>query len=140
MEEFESMPMQDGGIVTGVLIGVLLLALVLYVFISLCYGKIFEKAGRPFWAGFIPIYNNIVILEIVGRPVWWIVLLIIPFTAIVALPAVLIDLSRSYGKSDSVWLAAMISFAIFLLPVMAFSSDIKYVGPAAAGDGSGTGF
>ena len=40
--------------------------------------KIFTKAGQPGWASIIPIYNIIVLLKIVNRPVWWIILLLIP--------------------------------------------------------------
>ncbi|HNR38904.1 MAG TPA: DUF5684 domain-containing protein, partial [Acidobacteriota bacterium] len=46
--------------------------------------KIFVKAGKPGWAAIVPIYNIIVLLEVVGRPLWWIVLLIIPCVNIVA--------------------------------------------------------
>lgn len=139
MEEFESMPMEDGGMLAAFGIGVFLFIIAAYLLIGFCYGKLFQKAGKPLWAGFVPVYNTIVLLEIVGRPAWWVVLILFPITAIIALPAVLIDLSKSFGKNDSVWQAAMVSFALFLIPVMAFSSEFKYVGPAAAGDGSGTG-
>ena len=34
--------------------------------------KIFAKAGKPGWACIVPIYSTIVLLEIVGKPLWWI--------------------------------------------------------------------
>src|SRR5207247_3757401 len=40
--------------------------------------KIFVKAGEPGWAAIVPIYNLIVILKIVGKPLWWIILFLIP--------------------------------------------------------------
>ena len=40
--------------------------------------KVFTKAGKPGWASLIPIYNMIVLLDIAGKPAWWIVLFIIP--------------------------------------------------------------
>ena len=30
--------------------------------------KVFQKAGKPGWVAIVPIYNLIVLLEIVGRP------------------------------------------------------------------------
>ena len=36
--------------------------------------KIFTKAGKPGWASIVPIYNIIVLLEIVGKP-WWYLLI-----------------------------------------------------------------
>ena len=44
------------------------------LFYCVCFWKIFSKAGQPGWAAFIPIYNTVVLLQIVGRPVWWVVL------------------------------------------------------------------
>ena len=37
-------------------------------------GKLFEKAGKPMWIGWVPVYNVVTMLELVGRPIWWIVL------------------------------------------------------------------
>lgn len=139
MEEFESMPMQDGGLFAAFGIGMFLFVVVIYLFVGFCYGKLFEKAGRPLWTGFVPIYNYVVMLEIVGRPVWWVVLMLIPLVNFIIAIIVSIDLAKSYGK-DTLWGILLVLFSIVMLPVMAFSSDIKYVGPAAAGDGSGTGF
>ena len=31
--------------------------------------KMFAKAGKPGWAAIVPIYNIIVLLEIVGKPI-----------------------------------------------------------------------
>jgi hypothetical protein len=45
--------------------------------------KIFAKANKPGWAAIIPIYNMIVLLEVVGRPFWWILLKLIPCVNIV---------------------------------------------------------
>ena len=36
------------------------------------------KAGQPGWAGLIPIYNLYILLQIAGRPGWWILLCLIP--------------------------------------------------------------
>ena len=44
--------------------------------------KIFSKAGQPGWASIVPIYNYIVWCKIVGRPTWWVLLLLIAFESI----------------------------------------------------------
>ena len=73
-------PSSGGGRIIAALFGGVLfivwLAVIVLVFVSLW--KLFEKAGKPGWAGIVPIYNAIVLLEIVGRPLWWIVLLLVP--------------------------------------------------------------
>ena len=53
--------------------------------------KVFAKAGQPGWAAIVPIYNAIVLLQIIGRPLWWIVLLMIPLVNVVVGILVCID-------------------------------------------------
>ena len=57
------------------LTGFLSLALIVLMLVSIW--KIYEKAGKPGWAAIVPIYNLIVLLEIVRKPLWWIILLLI---------------------------------------------------------------
>src|ERR1700748_439146 len=52
--------------------------LIISVIMIIAHWKIFEKAGKPGWAAIIPIYNIIVLLEIIGKPVWWIIMFLIP--------------------------------------------------------------
>ncbi|RPI67538.1 MAG: signal peptidase I [Ignavibacteriae bacterium] len=127
--------MEDTGLLAALGIGYILFMLLIYLFAGFCIGKMFEKAGKPLWAGFVPIYNYIVMLEIVGRPTWWIILLLIPPVNIVVGIILAIDIAKSYGK-DTLWGILLILFSVVVLPIMAFSSDIRYVGPAAAGEGN----
>ena len=128
-------PMDDGALMAfGA--GYILFMIVAWAFYGFCMGKVFEKAGKPMWAGFVPLYNYIVMLEIVGRPIWWFILLLIPFVNFVVLIILMMDMAKSFGK-DAVFGILLFLFSFIMLPVMAFSSDIKYVGPAAA-EGGGT--
>ena len=56
--------------------------------------KLFEKAGKPGWAAIIPIYNVVVILEMVGKPVWWIVLFIVPIANFVVAFLIAVELAK----------------------------------------------
>ncbi len=118
---------------SGVGVGIFfaLLSIVFYLFYGYCYGRIFQKAGRPLWEGFIPIYNYYVALKIVGRPGWWLILYIIPIVNIVITVIVYYDLARSFGKGVGFTLGLFLLWFIFL-PILAFS-DARYVGPAAGG-------
>jgi len=102
---------------------------------GLAFYGIFTKAGKPGWAGFIPIYNTIVMLEVVGRPVWWIFLLFIPFVNLVIWIIVAIDLAKSFGKSTG-YAVGMILIPVIFYPMLAFGSA-QYQGPAAAPGGGG---
>jgi uncharacterized membrane protein YoaK (UPF0700 family) len=103
------------------------LAVMVLVFVSLW--KIFEKAGKPGWAGIVPIYNAIVLLEIVGRPLWWIVLLLLPCVGFVVGILLCIDLAKAFGQSPAFGIGlALLPFIFF--PMLAFG-DARYVGPVA---------
>jgi hypothetical protein len=119
-----------GGLIGALFGGVFFLvwlAVVVLIFASLW--KIFEKAGKPGWAGIVPIYNAIVLLEIVGRPIWWIVLLFVPCVGIVVGILLCIDLAKSFGKDAGYGIGlALLGFVFF--PMLAFG-DARYVGPAA---------
>ena len=93
--------------------------------------KLFAKAGQPGWAAIVPIYNVIVLLTIVGRPIWWIVLFCIPFVNFIAMIIVFIDLARSFGK-DIGFAIGMILLGFIFLPMLGFG-DAQYAGPSAGG-------
>src|SRR6266576_243958 len=78
----------------AVLIAELLIALLVIV----AMWKVFTKAGRPGWASIIPIYNMYVWCKIVGRPGWWILLILIPFVNIIVGIILCIDMAKSFGK------------------------------------------
>lgn len=101
------------------------LAIVVLILISMW--KIFTKAGKPGWAAIIPIYNIIVLLEIVNKPVWWIILLCIPFVNIVILIILVHRLSLSFGQGVGFTLLLLL-LSIVGYPLLAFG-DYKYVGP-----------
>ena len=102
---------------------------IIYVLLVIPYYGIFTKAGRPGWAAFIPIYGTIVLLEVVGRPVWWIILFLIPIVNFVILIIVLNDLSKSFGHGVGFTLGLIFLSWIFLM-ILAFGSS-TYRGPAA---------
>jgi hypothetical protein len=110
--------------------GLLILYLALYAIYGLALYGVFKKAGKPGWAGFVPIYNLIVLLEVVGRPLWWIILYLIPIVNIVILIIVYNDLSKSFGKGVGFTLGLIFLSIIFLL-ILGFGSA-TYRGPAAA--------
>lgn len=104
---------------------------------GLAFYGIFTKAGKPGWAAFIPIYNTIVMLEVVGRPVWWIVLLLIPFVNFVVWIIVMLDLAKSFGKGGGFVIGLIFLSWIFMM-ILGFGSA-SYVGPAASGPAVGGG-
>lgn len=92
--------------------------------------KAYTKANKPGWASIIPIYREIVQLEIAGRPAWWVLLMMfVPlFGTWVAIVA-LIDLAKSYGKSGG-FAALLILVPVVGWPMLGFGKD-RYLGPVA---------
>jgi hypothetical protein len=98
----------------GGAVGVIGLILYFAIIIGVLAGvwKTFVKAGKPGWACIIPIYNMIVLLEIVQKPIWWFLLMLIPFVNIVIAFIVMIELAKSFGKGTGFGLGL-----IFLSPI-----------------------
>jgi hypothetical protein len=107
-----------------------LVGLVVLVVAIVAYWRIFTKAGEEGWKSIIPIYNIVVLLKIVGRPWWWLVLMLIPFVNFVVLIVVMNDLSKSFGHGVGFTLGLIFLSFIFYL-ILAFGSS-QYQGPAGA--------
>lgn len=93
--------------------------------------KIYIKAGKPGWAAIVPIYNLVVLFQIVGLNPWLILITIIPVAGWIAgiVFAIMIPfrLAKSFDKSIG-W-----GFGLWLLPsifqlILAFGNS-EYVGP-----------
>lgn len=120
----------DTGMALGMLAFVSVFGLAIYLLYGFCLGKILEKAGKPLWTGFVPLYNWLMIIEVVGRPSWWIIGCLIPGVNVVFNILLYIDLAKSYGK-DTGYGILLILFNFVMIPMMAFSDDVRYVGPSA---------
>jgi len=114
----------SGGSPVGAIVG-LLVAVLLIV----ALWKIFTKAGQPGWASLIPIYNIYIWCKIVGRPGWWVILMLIPFVNFIIAIILCIDLAKSFGHvvGFGVGLAFL---GIIFFPILGFGSA-QYQGPAA---------
>jgi hypothetical protein len=105
----------------------LLVALLLIV----AMWKVFTKAGQPGWASIIPIYNLYIWCKIVGRPWWWILLMLIPFVNFIICIILCIDLAKSFGKGVGFGIGLALLGIIFF-PILGFGSA-QYQGPSAGG-------
>ena len=133
----ETMTLEPGTTAAGASAGILIVGLLLIggLLLVLSLWKVFAKAGKPGWAAIVPIYNIIVLLEIVGRPLWWIILLFVPFANIVVAIMIYVGLAKAFGKGGGYGIGLLLLPFIFL-PMLAFGSA-QYVGgtqPGPAGD------
>lgn len=93
------------------------LAVVLLLIVSMW--KVFTKAGQPGWASLIPFYNTFVMLEITGKPAWWLILLFIPFVNVIVSIVLCFALATAFNKSALFGLGLLLLGFIFF-PLLAF--------------------
>ena len=105
----------------------LLFILIIQVIHFLATWKLYVKAGRKAWEAIIPIYNAIVLMQIINRPKWWVILLFIPIINLLMFPIIWIETIRSFGKNsnqDSVLVVVTLGFYIFYV---SYFEDVKYI-------------
>ena len=92
--------------------------------------KIFEKAGESGWKAFVPVLNKLVWLDIIGRPRWRYVLLLIPIVNLFILATMLIELAKSFDKHTFVHHLLAVALAPAYLLYLGFgkAEETKYVG------------
>jgi len=81
-----------------------------YVYPALCYHMIAKKTNTsPAWLAWIPIANVVLMLMIAEKPIWWIVLLFIPFVNIIWLFVfmVLVHMSMAERRGKPAWLGIL---------------------------------
>ncbi len=112
----------ESGLLVGIGAGLWILSAAVTIFMVICLWKIYKKAGKPGWASIVPIYNIIVLLEIVELPMWYIALLILPFANIYAMFKIYIELAHKFGKSTGFGVL-MAFFNVICLPILAFGKN-----------------
>jgi hypothetical protein len=107
---------QDNDVSTGFLAGLglipLLLFALVYVYVALALQTIATKTNTPnAWLAWIPILNLFLMVNIAQKPVWWIILFLIPLANIVVAILVWMAIAERRGKPS--WWGIMV-----IVPVM----------------------
>jgi signal peptidase I len=63
--------------------------------------KLYVKAGRQAWEALVPIYNAVVLMQIINRPKWWVILLFIPIINLLMFPVLWVETIRSFGHNSN---------------------------------------
>ena len=121
-------------------VGFIFLMLAIVIFLIVATWKMYEKANKPGWAAIVPIYNIIVLFEIIGYKWYYIFLFLVGIIPVVGQAASLlftisynIKLAKSFGQEVGFGIGLWLLNPIFV-SIIAFSKDINYVGPAVNGD------
>lgn len=107
----------------GVFAGIVpVVAVIFLILMIISMWKIFLKAGQPGWAAIIPIYNIFVLLQIVRKPIWWIVLFFVPFVSFIMSLVVIAFLGKSFGKGFG-FILGLIFLPFIFYPILAFGDS-----------------
>lgn len=120
-----------GGSAAGVVFGCMFMLIQLGIAVAVIVGmwKMFVKAGQPGWAAIVPIYNLYIWCKIVGRPGWWVLLMLIPIVSIIFAIILCLDLAKAFGKGVG-FAIGIIFLGFIFIPILGFG-DAQYQGPSA---------
>ena len=96
-----------------------LVAIVLGIVMVAAMWKVFAKAGKPGWASIIPIYNAVVLLDIAGKPGWWIILFFIPIVNFIIIILTYVALAERFGKGGG-FAMGLVFLSVIFFPILGF--------------------
>jgi signal peptidase I len=88
--------------------------------------KLYVKAGRKAWEAAVPVYNAVILMQIINRPKWWVILLFIPIVNLLMFPVIWIETIRTFGfykKIDSFLVLVTLGFYIYYIN---YTTDANY--------------
>lgn len=89
---------------------------------------LFAKAGRKHWEALIPFYNYYVLLQLTGRPTWWMVFAFIPVLSLLFWLGLIVDLLNSFKKDRFYDHALGVLFPFIYLIYIGFFDSCGYIG------------
>ena len=115
---------------SGLIAAYVVFGVVGYLLVSFAYFGIFRKANQPLWGAFVPIVNIYFLLKTVGRPWWWLLIMVfVPCLDIIFYLIVLYDLARSFGRGIAFWFG-LVFLSIIFLYILGYGRS-PYRGPIA---------
>jgi signal peptidase I len=104
--------------------------LLLIAFAQILHGistwKLYVKAGRKAWEAFVPVYNGIVLMQIINRPKYWVLLLFVPVINLFLFPIIWIETLRTFGKKSTLdMLLGVFTLGLYIAYVN-YAQDVNY--------------
>ena len=107
------------------------IVIILAIYKLLVRCVIYKKAKKRAWAVLIPIYKDVVMLQICGMSSWWLLLLLVPVVGWIILWLVHVAsrfmLAEAFDKRQAYGLGLWLLWPVFE-SILAFSKKSKYVG------------
>ena len=88
--------------------------------------RLYQKAGRKSWEALVPVYNAIVLMQIIRRPKWWVILLFVPIVNLMMFPVIWVETLRSFGRNRSIdTVLGILTFGLYIF-IPNFDSKTTY--------------
>ncbi len=101
----------------GMLIFFFIFALVMYVYMALALQTIAKKTNTEnAWLAWIPIINIILMLNIAKKPLWWLILFLIPLVNIVIAIIVWMAIAEARKKPNWWGILIIVPFVNIIVP------------------------
>lgn len=108
------------------------IAIVFFIFLLLVWAIAtyitFNKANEAGWKAFVPVLNIVVLLKIIGRPVWWTILFFVPIINVIVGVSAILDLYKTLGRRK--WYDQLLGILIapFYLLYVSLNKKTEYLG------------
>jgi signal peptidase I len=109
------------------MLGLILFLPVSFTIVTIFAWPVFEKAGVPGWKTLVPFYNLYIWLNIINKPLWWYIFLIIPFINVFMVMLMLVELVKCFNKHSLLQQGAAVIFPFVYLPWLGLSPKEKYI-------------
>jgi len=113
----EDRPHASPAMAGGTFIFFLLIVVAMYVYIALAVKTIAEKTNteNP-WLAWIPIATFVLLLNIARKPIWWIVLLLIPLVNIIIVVMIWMAVAEARSKPSWWGVLMLVPGVSFIVP------------------------
>ncbi|NQY28206.1 MAG: signal peptidase I [Flavobacteriaceae bacterium] len=101
--------------------------LLIQVIHGLSTWKLYSKAGRQAWEAFVPVYNAIVLMQIINRPKWWTILLFVPIINLIMFPVLWVETCRSFGKNTYLDTALAVLSCGLYVAYLNYTQDLTHI-------------
>lgn len=109
--------------------GIFILVLFILFIGAVGKAKLFAKADQPWVAALVPVWDLVVVLRMVGRPLWHAVFLLIPGFNIYFGFKLLIEIAQSFGKVSMIDAIFVCFFNVFYVLNLGLAYNELYYGP-----------
>lgn len=108
----------------SLLFAMIVLSAFLVIAIIVSMMRIYKKAGKPSISALVPIWSQIVLFQIVGKPAWYFLLTFIPIVGIVVMIQAYILLAKKFGKGTGFGIG-MVFLPMIFIPLLSFYDYIS---------------